>query len=200
MTTSLNPNDVLVGTADGPGIWMAPVGTPAPTDSTTVLPAAWSTLGYLSEDGVTLSQDTTSADIIPWQGRSPVRSMITARELSMEMTMIEFNQQNLSVYFGMPVIAGTPSATWALDVISTAPTQIYSFCIDVADLDVKLRYYIPRGSLSDAGDLIVTDSGAMALPITMKCLDDNGTLLSVLYTSGDGAVEGKTVKTQSSSA
>ena len=106
---------------------MAPVGTPAPTDSTTVLPAAWSTLGYLSEDGVTLSQDTTSADIIPWQGRSPVRSMITARELSMEMTMIEFNQQNLSVYFGMPVIAGTPSATWALDVISTAPTQIYSF-------------------------------------------------------------------------
>ena len=192
MATSLNPNDVLIGTAEGPGIYMAPVGTAAPTDSTTVLPATWSTLGYLSEDGVTLSQDTTSADIIPWQGRSPVRSMITARELAMEMTMIEFNQQNLAVYFGMPVTTGVPASTWALDVISTAPTQVYSFVIDVADLDVKLRYYIPRGSLSDAGDLVVTDSGAMALPITMKCLDDNGTLLSIMYT--DGSATGLTTR------
>ena len=201
MATALNPNDVLIGTAEGPGIYMAPVGTAPPTDSTTALPATWSTLGYLSEDGVTLSQDTTSADIIPWQGRSPVRSMITARELAMEMVMIEFNQQNLAVYFGMPVNTGVPTSTWALDVISTAPTQVYSFVIDVSDLNVKLRYYIPRGSLSDAGDLVITDSGAMALPITMKCLDDNGTLLSIMYTTdGDEGVALKQVKTTVSSA
>jgi hypothetical protein len=180
MATALSADDVLIGTANGPGIWMAPVGTTAPTDATTALPADWSTLGYLSEDGVTLSQSTNSEDIYPWQGRSPVRTMITERNLSMEFSMFEFNEQNLQLYFGMEQ-AVTAGDTWSLNVVSNAPAQIYAFVIDVADLDVKVRYYIPRGSLSDAGDLEITDSGVMALPVTLKTLDSGGELMEIFY-------------------
>ena len=181
MATELQADDVLIGTANGPGIWMAPVGTTAPTDATTALGAEWSTLGYLSEDGVTLSQSTNSEDIYPWQGRSPVRTMITERNLSMEFSMFEFNEQNLQLYFGMEQNAQGTADAWSLNVVSNAPAQIYSFCIDVADLDVKVRYYIPRGSLSDAGDLEITDSGVMALPVTLKTLDSAGELMEIFY-------------------
>ena len=181
MATELQADDVLIGTANGPGIWMAPVGTTAPTDATTALGGDWSTLGYLSEDGVTLSQSTNSEDIYPWQGRSPVRTMITERNLSMEFSMFEFNEQNLQLYFGMEQNAQGTADAWSLNVVSNAPAQIYSFCIDVADLDVKVRYYIPRGSLSDAGDLEITDSGVMALPVTLKTLDSAGELMEIFY-------------------
>ncbi len=181
MATTLQADDVLIGTANGPGIWMAPVGTSAPTDATTALPVDWSTLGYLSEDGVTLSQSTNSEDIYPWQGRSPVRTMITERNLAMEFSMFEFNEQNLQLYFGMEQAAQGTADAWSLNVVSNAPAQIYSFVIDVADLDVKVRYYIPRGSLSDAGDLEITDSGVMALPVTLKTLDAAGELMEIFY-------------------
>ena len=181
MATTLQADDVLIGTANGPGIWMAPVGTTAPTDATTALAAEWSTLGYLSEDGVTLSQSTNSEDIYPWQGRSPVRTMITERNLSMEFSMFEFNEQNLQLYFGMEQAKQGSADSWSLNVVSNAPSQIYSFVIDVADLDVKVRYYIPRGSLSDAGDLEITDAGVMALPVTLKTLDSAGELMEIFY-------------------
>lgn len=181
MATELQADDVLIGTANGPGIWMAPVGTAAPTDATSALAAEWSTLGYLSEDGVTLSQSTNSEDIYPWQGRSPVRTMITERNLSMEFSMFEFNEQNLQLYFGMEQATQGTADSWSLNVVSNAPAQIYSFVIDVADLDVKVRYYIPRGSLSDAGDLEITDSGVMALPVTLKTLDSAGELMEIFY-------------------
>lgn len=181
MATELQADDVLIGTANGPGIWMAPVGTAAPTDATSALSAPWSTLGYLSEDGVTLSQSTNSEDIYPWQGRSPVRTMITERNLAMEFSMFEFNEQNLQLYFGMEQATAGDANSWSLNVVSNAPAQIYSFCIDVADLDVKVRYYIPRGSLSDAGDLEITDSGVMALPVTLKTLDSAGELMEIFY-------------------
>ena len=200
MATALSADDVLVGSANGPGIWLAPVDTAAPTTATDALPAAWSTLGYLSEDGVTLSQSTTSEDIYPWQGRSPVRSMITERSVSMDFSMFEFNEQNLQLYYGMPVGAEGTATGWSLDVSSNAPAQIYSFCIDVADLDVTVRYYIPRGTLSDAGDLEITDSGVMALPVTLKCLDANGTLMSIIYAKTAGEVQSvKTFKTTEAS-
>ena len=181
MATTLQADDVLIGTANGPGIWMAPVGTTAPTDATTALAAEWSTLGYLSEDGVTLSQSTNSEDIYPWQGRSPVRTMNTERNLSMEFSMFEFNEQNLQLYFGMEQAKQGSADSWSLNVVSNAPSQIYSFVIDVADLDVKVRYYIPRGSLSDAGDLEITDAGVMALPVTLKTLDSAGELMEIFY-------------------
>jgi hypothetical protein len=184
MATTLQADDVLIGTANGPGIWMAPVGTSAPTDATTALAAEWSTLGYLSEDGVTLSQSTNSEDIYPWQGRSPVRTMITERNLSMEFSMFEFNEQNLQLYFGMEQASQGTDDSWSLNVVSNAPAQIYSFVIDVADLDVKVRYYIPRGSLSDAGDLEITDAGVMALPVTLKTLDSAGELMEIFYNKG----------------
>lgn len=199
MATALSADDVLVGSANGPGIWLAPVDTAAPTTATDPLPVAWNTLGYLSEDGVTLSQSTTSEDIYPWQGRSPVRSMITERSLSMDFSMFEFNEENLQLYFGMPIGAEGTGDAWSLDVVSNAPAQIYSFCIDVADLDVKVRYYIPRGTLSDAGDLEITDSGVMALPTTLKCLDASGTLMSIIYAKSASAQTVKTFKTTEAS-
>lgn len=175
---ALLPDNVLIGTAKGPGIWIAPVGTAAPTDADTVLPAAWSTLGYLSEDGVSFGQSVDSESITPWQSKSPVRTVITGRELTAGFTMLEFSAQNAALYFDQPVPVDT-DGSFALEVRSDVPQQMYAIVIDVEDTASSVRYHFPRASLSEAGDLEVTASGAMGLPVTLSALDDAGVLANI---------------------
>ena len=49
-------------------IFVAPLGTTLPTDATTAKNGAFVELGYVSEDGVTNSNSTNSADIKAWGG------------------------------------------------------------------------------------------------------------------------------------
>ena len=179
MATTLTPDNVLIGTSNGPGIWIAPEGTAAPTDTTTAPAAEWSTLGYLSEDGVTFSTSTDSESITPWQSRSPVRTVITGRELTVDFTMLEFNAQNVALYFSQTTPTETGGA-FSLDVKSDAPAQTHAVLIDVKDGDHVVRYFFPRATLSEAGDIEVTQSGAIGLPVTMSALDDAGTLLKII--------------------
>lgn len=44
-------------------LFVAPNGTALPTDATTDLPEAYKNLGYIDEDGVTETVDTSSEDI-----------------------------------------------------------------------------------------------------------------------------------------
>ena len=178
--TALNPVNVLVGTAKGPGIWVAPVGTALPTDTSTALDAAFSTLGYLSEDGVTFSQSTDSEEIKPWQSRSAVRTIITGRSMSLEFTMLEFNAQNLAFYFGQDEPVATNDA-WSLEVRSDGTAKTWACVIEVKDGLTTVRYAFPRATLSEAGDLEITNSGVMALPVTLAAQDDNGTLAHVIH-------------------
>lgn len=175
---ALLPDNVLIGTANGPGIWIAPVGTAAPTDASTDLPAAWSTLGYLSEDGVSFGSSVDSESITPWQSKSPVRTIITGRELTAGFTMLEFSAQNAALYFDQPAPVET-DGEFALEVRSDLAQQMYAICIDVKDTAATVRYHFPRASLSEAGDLEVTASGAMGLPVTLSALDDAGVLANI---------------------
>ena len=178
MATSLAPENVIIGTASGPGIYIAPEGSAAPTDTTTALDAAYTTLGYLSEDGVTFAVSTDSESITPWQSRSPVRTIITGRELTVDFTMLEFNAQNAALYFSQPVPTET-GGSFDLEVRSDSSSVTHSVVVDVKDGDVTMRYYFPRATLSEAGDMEITQSGAIGLPVTLSALDDSGVLLKV---------------------
>jgi hypothetical protein len=177
--TALVPDEVIIGTSNGPGIWVAPVGTAAPLTASAVPAAPWSTLGYLSEDGVTFSQSTDSEAITPWQSRAAVRTIITKRELNLEFTMLQFNEQNVALYFSSEEPASGDS--WDLEVRSDAPAKNYAILVDVKDGDNTVRYHFPRATLSEAGDMEVTKSGAIGLPVTMAAQDDNGVLANIQF-------------------
>lgn len=177
--TALTPDNVLIGTSNGPGIWIAPVGTAAPADTTTAPAASWSTLGYLSEDGVTFATSTDSESITPWQSKSPVRTIITGRELTAEFTMLEFSAQNAALYFQQEVPTET-DGEFDMTVRSDSAAKTYALLIDVKDADTVVRYFFPRATLSEAGDMEVTSSGALGLPVTMTAMDDAGVLAHIM--------------------
>lgn len=178
MATDLVPEEVIIGTANGPGAWIAPASTAAPATIDTEPSGAWSPLGYLSEDGVTFAANTDSEDIKPWQSKSPVRTVITGRTLTAECALMQVNAQNMALYFGQDVPTEV-DGEFKLTVRSDAPAHTYALLIDVLDETTLVRYYFPRVTLSEAGDIEVTAGGSMNLPVTLTALDDAGVLCEV---------------------
>lgn len=182
-STGLDPEQVQIGTANGPGIYIAPAGTPGPPDHLAPWEPPWRSLGYLSDDGPTIGMDTDTETITPWQSVVPIRTIVTSREVTLGFTMWQLNQMTLALYFDTdPVENGAGS--FAMDVRTDSPQHIYAVGIDAADVDRVLRVTFGRASLSDAGDMQIERGAAIPLEVTMSALEDQGRLAHIILGIG----------------
>lgn len=175
----LDPTEVQVGTANGPGIYLAPPGTPGPESVTADWTAPWKVLGYLSDDGPTIGQSTDSEDITPWQSMVPIRQVITSRQVTLQFVLWQLNPDTLALYFGTD--APEPAADGSVDmqVRTDAPQRLYAVGVDAADGDRVLRIVFPRANLTDAGDMQIQRGAAVPLDVTLSALDYGGVLADV---------------------
>lgn len=185
--TELDPTEVQIGTSNGPGLWVAPAGTAAPPAGPLATPrewpAPWSVLGYLSDDGPTISMDIDQEDIIPWQSPVPIRSIITGRTVNLEFVMWQLNARTLAMYFDTPVPEMSGDSLH-MEVRSDEPQQLYAVGIDTADAERTLRIVFPRASMSDAGDMEIQRGAAVPLEVTLSALDFAGILADVYLGPG----------------
>ena len=97
------PNDatsVGVGKPKVTGaIFVAPVGTPLPTDATTALNEAFECIGYVSEDGVTIEEERDTEDMVAWGGDTVYTSQTTYSE-TFSFTPIEVNPVVAKMEYG----------------------------------------------------------------------------------------------------
>ncbi len=182
MTTPLlDPDAVQVGTANGPGLWLAPERTAAPTDTFTPWADPWESLGYASDDGPTVSQNTDSQDLTPWQSRSPIRSVVTSRTVSIQFILWELRGDTLALYFDTDVPTTDPTTgAVSMEVRSDGQAHLYAIGIDTRDGDRCMRIVFPRASLTDNGDMQIQRGDVVPLDCTLTAQDDSGVLAYVL--------------------
>lgn len=172
----LDPSEVQVGTANGPGIWIAPAGTDPPDTTADEWEDPWEVLGYLSDDGPTVGSSTDTEDLTPWQSVVPIRSVITGRQVTLQFILWQLNQRTLGLYFDMP--EPTPGADGSIDMElrSDAPQRLHAIGIDSRDAERVLRITFGRASLTSAGDMAITRGAVVPLDCTLSALDDAGVL------------------------
>jgi hypothetical protein len=176
---TLDPTEVQVGTANGAGLYVAPVGTAPPADCKTAWAAPWAILGYASDDGPTIGQSTDVNELIPWQSAVPLRTVVTKRAVTVHFILWQINEQTIAMYFDQPV--PTPvTGLISMDVLSAGAQQLYAIGIDSADGTKGLRVVFPRASLSDAGDMQIKRGEAVPLDCKLSALDSGGILAHVL--------------------
>lgn len=175
--TALYPEQVIIGTAKGPGLWIAPAGT-APPATMGDYAAPWKNLGYASDDGVTIAGDTTTEDITPWQSRMPIRSIVTEISKTLQFTLWQLNADTLALYFDTTVPNTTPG-TYSFDVRSDAPPKLWAVSVDVEDGEGQFRITYSRATLDSTGDMAITKSAVVPLDVTLKALDSAGVMAHV---------------------
>lgn len=152
-------------------LYMAPVGTTMPTDTSTPLSGGWEELGYTSDDGVSFAVDTSTESHTPWQSRRPVRSDVTDQTETLTFTLWQTNADNLKLAYG----GGTITAGTGDDVIFTPPAAVTdddkAFVFEVQDGAVIDRFLIYRGSPTLSGDVVFNKSDVTGFELEVVVLD-----------------------------
>lgn len=188
-TSGLNSDQLVIGTANNPGAWMADsLTTAAPTTIDGAWPAGWVSLGYLSEDGPTISQSTDTTDINAWQALGVLRSVITSRTVTVQMQMMEWTPDNLAAYWDVDTPVAGAGGLLTFSVRSDEAGRRRQLGIDVRDGDNLVRLIFPRVQLNSAGDLQFQRSAAAVLDCTFSALETDGVLLNQMVQIGGATV------------
>jgi hypothetical protein len=177
---ALDPTEVQVGTANGPGIWLAPAGTRGPDNTWDDWEDPWKILGYLSDDGPTVGQSVDQNPITPWQSVVPIRNIITGREVTLQFVLWQLNGDTIALYFDADPVPPDADGLLDMELRSDTPQHLYAVGIDARDAERVLRLSFTRASLTDAGDMQITRGEAVPLDCTLSALDDAGNLARVL--------------------
>ena len=97
-------------------VFLAPLATAGPEDSLTV-PAAFTEVGWCTEDGVPFGREVDVTDLLGWQGGTILRTKITSDKKSFTFAAMEEKPLVTELYFGhgAPVVTGTgPAAMYCL--------------------------------------------------------------------------------------
>ena len=158
-----------VGVALTGAVSKAPLGSTAPSDTSTVLAVAFADSGGISADGVTLALpgagDATPVKL--WQGGLTARTLrVTSDDLpSLNFVMLETNKTAVETYFEVTVTQTAAHGTFTYsNVIPTGKAYV----LDIIDGAEKARYYVPRGVRAEVGDLVFKNDEPIGYEVTLE--------------------------------
>jgi hypothetical protein len=149
----------------------APLGSTAPTSVSAALDAAFSDLGYVSEDGVTEANTVTTEKVRAWQGNAVVRTLITEGDTTYSFTLLQTNADTLAEYYGLEA-ADIDGVSGSFVSSATVDRPRRSYVIDVIDGDELIRKYIPDGQVTEVGDQVFQNGAPIGYEVTITAYDD----------------------------
>lgn len=157
----------------GGAISRAPLGTTLPTDAITALDAAFKSLGYVSDGGLTNSTDMDSDSINAWGGDT-VLTMNTGKTDSFKFTLIEvLNPEVLKTVYGDANVTGTLDTGITVKSNNTAQAAC-CWVIDMIMRDNAIkRIVIPSAAVTEVGDVDYTDEDAVGYETTITATPDS---------------------------
>ena len=168
----------------GGAMYLAPLGTALPTDASSELSAAWSSLGYVSEDGVTNNNTPESDNVKAWGGDT-VLTLQTSKDDTFTFKLIE--SMNINVLKSIYGDANVEEVSGVIKV--TANSKIadqYAWVIDMTlKGDVLKRIVIPIASITELGEIAYTDSDAVGYEATITAVPDSAGNTHYEYIEGN---------------
>lgn len=166
-------------------VYVAPVGTTLPTNATVALNASFTELGYLDEDGCTLTPGVDLTDIMAWQSAVPVKTTLDTVSFEIQFNMMQVNKATWGLYFF--------ATDWQnnfgqakLVIPSNPGTQEKALIVEwTDDQDDVCRLVVPTAVLADREDLQLVRNNAQLTGVTFRALDSSGTLAYVFSDNPD---------------
>jgi hypothetical protein len=156
------------------------IGITAPTSATAAL-SGYNDVGYIDQDGVTMSVTPTVEDLFVWQATTAIRRVASETTIAFSGNLAEYNAAALPVVFGGgTVAAGT--YTFPAD----ASTNDFAGVIDVVDGSTKLRFVFPKANQTESVESSFNRTSLATLSFNFGVLSPGGgTAPLVAYKNGN---------------
>ena len=173
-------------------ILSADTGATLPTEAWAAVDAAFKDSGYINEDGLKIGTNSSSTDIKDWSGNI-VRSIMSEYGNQLTWAHMELSEQSLKNFLGDDNVTVTPAdatnGTRITARFNADEMPIKSWVFKIKDGARKLLVVVPLGQVSERGEISLTKSEAITLPITLKTYPDaSGNHL--YWYSDDGVLQG----------
>lgn len=166
----------------------APVGTTAPTDTTTAWAAGWVDLGFVTDDGLSLTRDVNKVDKYAWQSLAVIRSIYTSVALTFAFSLSEWNADTVPLAFGGGSwVASGAESKYEFPANPNAVERAFGFEWIDAATGVKNRLIVPRAQATASGDIKLVGTDTAVIPVTLSVLaTDVSSPLATLISNADG--------------
>lgn len=162
-------------------LFVAPVGTAAPTTSVIALNAAFLGLGYNTEDGITISRDVSIEDITAWQSITAVRRVASETTFSLAGTFLQSDATVVSLALGTGAFTGTTD--FKADGSTVQGVTERAVVLNFLDGAINYRLYIPRCQVTSDGEVNINRTDAAGYALTFTALaPTSGSVMYTLFT------------------
>lgn len=160
--------------------YWAPAGTTLPTDSATALPAEYKLLGYLSEDGLTNTTDTDTAEIKDANGAT-VMKIITSYAESYQFALLEvLRAEAAKLRYNSDAVTGNDKSMTIKHQMPSDEDFVLVFEIAMSG-DVKDRLVIGNATRAEFGDRQVHAGDPQVYDITVSANDMGNGVTAIEY-------------------
>jgi len=127
-------------------------GATAPTNASSPLNASFKEIGAVSEDGITEATSQDRTDVYIWQGATLARRIAGQYAKTITVAAAETNMTTLGVNYPGSTITQTAEG---VSIAEKPPvTDIRQWVVHGVDGTRALRLYIPRGEVTERGDVV----------------------------------------------
>ena len=160
--------------------YWAPAGTTLPTDSATALPAEYKLLGYLSEDGLTNTTDTDTAEIKDANGAT-VMKIITSYAESYQFALLEvLRAEAAKLRYNSDAVTGNDKSMTIKHQMPSDEDFVLVFEIAMSG-DVKDRLVIGNATRAEFVDRQVHAGDPQVYDITVSANDMGNGVTAIEY-------------------
>lgn len=155
-------------------LFAAPVGTELPTDYSSALDAAFQNCGFLSDEGVTFTQDASNDTFHDLNG-DVVLTAASSIEHSLAVQFIEVNEVSLKEVFGQENVAVADDGALTVSHKNTEMERRSLVGEFVLRDGRRFRKVIPNAQVTSWEDMTIVSSELYMLPVTYtEYPDKNG--------------------------
>lgn len=158
------------------GIYLAPIGPTAPTGVSDALNAAYTSAGYIGEDGVTEGGERSTTKIKAWGG-DVVKVVQDEHTLTYTFRFIEaMNGEVLKAVYGDANVSTTAatSTTGTIHEVKVTGDSLphLQIVFEIKDGDNRIRISAPDAQITEVGEITYSDGDVIGYEVTVECFAD----------------------------
>lgn len=153
-------------------------------------PTGYSDFGFLTTDGLKISDKATTSETDSFGSVDPTRIDVTKEEITLAVTPQEQNLTVMAAYFGVdPTTIVAAHTTGIIDIQKPTirPNTYYRalwVCHDSAAGDIYPCFSFPRVNITDLGDLTLNSQNELQWPMTFTAYADSTLGYSMRFMQG----------------
>lgn len=169
---SMNVSEIGIGAGKVTGaIWVAPEGTALPTDATTALASSYKLLGFTSDAGVTISESSSSQDLIAWEGRTKVYNIKTEYYEVVSFTPIQTNEDVAKLTWGDSNVTVSGSNIYSKHTAASLDPVV--IVIETSPREGMVKRYCGTFQLVERGDATLDGTQSDMRQLTFNSMPDS---------------------------